>query len=289
MSKVLIVDDNAKTRKMLSRHLKKENYAILEAENGQLALEQIRAELPEVVLLDVMMPGMSGFDVCQHLRKTPQHELVYIIMLTALTGNDDKVEGLDLGADDYVIKPFDISELLARIRVGERTVIKKREAIIDELTKAYNKNYFNLYLTQEVGRSERYKRDLSLIITDIDYFKKVNDTYGHLVGDKVLKEVAQVLIQQCRGSDIMARWGGEEFVFLLPETNLAKGQRVAERICQTIATHIFEEVQHITMSFGVASLTTDGYDLLKRADKALYKAKQNGRNCVVTDESSFGI
>jgi diguanylate cyclase (GGDEF)-like protein len=282
MSKILIVDDNAKTRKMLHRHLKKENYEILEAENGQFALEKIRAELPEVVLLDVMMPDMSGFDVCQQLRKTPQHELVYIIMLTALTSNENKIEGLDLGADDYVIKPFDIYELLARIRVGERTVTKKRDAIIDELTKTYNKTYFNMYIAQEINRSERYHHELSLIIADIDYFKKVNDNYGHLVGDKVLKEVAQVIIQQCRVSDLVARWGGEEFVILLPETDLENGKLVAERICQAIATHTFEEVQHLTMSFGVATLATDGNNLLERADTALYQAKKSGRNRVVT-------
>jgi two-component system, cell cycle response regulator len=288
MSKILIVDDNVKTRKMLRRHLIKEGYEVSEAENGKMTLEKIRDELPEVVLLDVMMPDMTGFDVCQQLRKTPQYELIYIIMLTALTGSEYKIEGLDKGADDYVTKPFDISELFARIRVGERTAIKKREATIDGLTKVYNRNYFEMYLAQEVSRTKRYKRELSLIITDIDYFKRINDTYGHLTGDTVLQEFAQIMMQQCRRSDLIARFGGEEFIILLPETPLKGGIIVAERMCQRIAAHTFQEVEHITASFGVASLITDGdgREMLRRADSALYQAKNNGRNQVVIDNKT---
>jgi diguanylate cyclase (GGDEF)-like protein len=286
MSKILIVDDNVKTRKMLCRHLIKMGYEVSEAESGQIALEIIRDELPEVVLLDVMMPDMTGFEVCQQLRKTPQYELIYIIILTALTDNEYKIECLDQGADDYVTKPFDISELLARIRVGERTAIKKREATIDGLTKVYNRNYFEMYLAQEVSRAKRYKRELSLIMTDIDYFKKINDNYGHLVGDMVLQEVAQMLMQQCRRSDLVARFGGEEFLMLLPETPLEGGIIVAERMCQRFANHNFPDIDMITASFGVASLIKDGRDLLRRVDSALYIAKKKGRNQVVVDEES---
>lgn len=287
MSKILIVDENIKTRKMLHRHLTKGGYEVSEAENGQIALEKIRDELPEVVLLDVMMSDMTGFEVCQQLRKTPQYELIYIIMLTALTGSKDKIEGLDKGADDCVTKPFDISELFARIRVGERTALKKREATIDGLTKIYNRNYFDMYLAQEVSRAKRYERELSLIMADIDFFKQINDTYGHLTGDTVLQEFAQILMQQCRKSDLIARFGGEEFIILLPETPLKGGIIVAERMCERIATHIFQEVEHITASFGVANLITDrdGRELLRRADSALYQAKKNGRNQVVVDKT----
>jgi diguanylate cyclase (GGDEF)-like protein len=290
MSKILIVDDNVKTRKMLRRHLTKGGYKVSEAENGKVALEKIRDELPEVVLLDVMMPDMTGFEVCQQLHKTPQYELIYIIMLTALTDSEYKIEGLDNGADDYVTKPFDISELFARIRVGERTTIKKREATIDGLTKVYNRNYFDMYLAQEVSRSKRYKRELSLIITDIDHFKQVNDTYGHLTGDTVLQEFTQIIMQQCRKSDLIARFGGEEFIILLPETPLEGGIIVAERMCQQIATHTFQEAEHITASFGVANLIMDrdGRELLRRADCVLYKAKKNGRNQVVVDNKEKG-
>jgi len=285
MSKILVVDDNLNTRKMLCRHLTKSGYEVSETDRGKIALEKIKEELPEVILLDVMMPDMTGFEVCQQLRKTPQYELIYIIMLTALTDSKYKIEGLDKGADDYVTKPFDISELLARIRVGERTAIKKREATIDGLTKVYNRNYFDMYLAQEVSRAKRYKRELSLIITDIDLFKNINDTYGHLTGDTVLQEFTQIIMQQCRRSDLVARFGGEEFIILLPETPLKGGTIVAERMCERIDAHIFQEVKHITASFGVASLITDrdGRELLRRADSALYKAKKNGRNQVVVD------
>jgi two-component system, cell cycle response regulator len=287
MSKILIVDDNLKTRKMLRRHLIKNGYEFIEAENGQKALESVKKHLPEVVLLDVMMPDMTGIEVCQQLRQTPQYELIYIIMLTALTSSEQKIEGLDQGADDYMIKPFEVPELLAHIRVGERTVTKKREATIDGLTKTFNKSYFNMYLAQEVNRAQRYKHHLSLIISDIDHFKKINDTYGHLVGDTVLQAVAQLIMQQCRRCDLVARFGGEEFVILLPETPLEGGKIAAEKIRQAIASHPFEQVQHLTSSFGVASLTQniDGRDLLHQADSALYSAKQNGRNQVVIFEN----
>jgi len=289
MSKVLIVDDNLKTRKMLRRHLLKNGYETLEAENGHVALESVKENLPEVVLLDVMMPDMTGIEVCQKLRQTPHYELVYIIMLTALTSSEQKVEGLDQGADDYITKPFDVYELMAHIRVGERTVIKKREATIDGLTKAFNKSYFNMYLAQEVNRTQRYKRHLSLIMSDIDHFKKINDTYGHLVGDSVLQAVTQIIMQQCRRSDLVARFGGEEFVILLLETPLEGGKTAAEKIRQAIASYTFEKIQSLTMSFGVASLTTDidGQELLHQADVALYEAKKNGRNQVVVFQNSL--
>lgn len=285
MGKVLIVDDNSKTRRMLRRHLTKANYDVSEAEDGNMALEKIETDLPDVVLLDLMMPGMSGFEVCKRLRSVPQSDLIYIIMLTGMTTDEHKVQGLDIGADDYVTKPFNVDELLARIRVGLRTVEKKRHAVIDPLTKLYNKSFFETYLAQEVGRAWRHQHQLSLIMGDIDHFKNINDTYGHLKGDAVLVEMGKILRQYCRQSDIPVRWGGEEFAILLPETDLAGGRNLAERIRQAVEAHQFEGVSHITSSFGVASLKTDGQDLVKRADEALYEAKKKGRNTVISSDS----
>ena len=284
MEKILIVDDNPKTRKMLRRHLMKAGYECSEAENGEKALEEVKTNLPGVVLLDVMMPDMSGFDVCRELHNAPQGTLIYIIMLTGLTAGEDLVQGLDMGADDYITKPFDVSELLARIRVGVRTVQKKRDAVIDALTKLYNKSFFSIHLSQEVYAAERYNHPLSLIIGDIDHFKHVNDTYGHLIGDSVLIEIGLILRMHCRQSDIPVRWGGEEFAILLPETDLTGGITFAERIRQIIEFHQFEGVLQITASFGVADLKVDGQDLMHRADSALYDAKKQGRNRVVFTE-----
>lgn len=280
MARILIVDDNAQTRKMLRRHLKKFDYGVSEAENGERALEEIKDNLPDVVLLDIMMPDMSGFEVCERLRQTSQSDLTYIIMVTGVTTEEHKIQGLDLGADDYVTKPFHVPELLARVRVGLRTVQKKREAVIDQLTKLYNKHFFEMTLTQEISRAQRYQQHLSLVIGDLDHFKEVNDTYGHLTGDKVLRELGKIIRHYCRQSDIPVRWGGEEFAILLPETDLAGGEALAERIHQTIGTYQFEGVPHITASFGVATLTSDAQDLLSRADAALYEAKKQGRNQV---------
>lgn len=284
MEKILIVDDSAKIRKMLRRHLRKAGYEVSEARNGEMALEEIKKKLPDVVLLDVIMPDMTGFEVCQRLRSTPQSDLVYIIMVTGVTTHEHKVEGLDKGADDYVTKPFNIDELLARIRVGIRTVKKKRDAVIDPLTKLYNRNFFDVHLGQEVSKVQRYQHPLSLIIGDIDHFKRINDTYGHLVGDIVLTEFGKILRMHCRQSDIPVRWGGEEFAILLPETGLKGGIVLAERIRQTIETYPFKDVGHITASFGVASLTGNRQELIERADSALYKAKKSGRNKVVSHE-----
>ena len=143
MNRILIVEDNPNTREMLQRHLTKAGYEVFEAENGEVALAQIKRDLPDLVLLDVTMPGMSGFEVCHKLRNTPQSELVYIIMVTAVAGIEQRIHGLDTGANDYVTKPFDIEELLARIRVALRTVTEKRDAVLDPLTKLYNKSFFS--------------------------------------------------------------------------------------------------------------------------------------------------
>jgi diguanylate cyclase (GGDEF)-like protein len=282
MNRILIVEDNPNTREMLQRHLTKAGYEVFEAENGEVALAQIKRDLPDLVLLDVTMPGMSGFEVCHKLRNTPQSELIYIIMVTAVAGIEQKIHGLDTGANDYVTKPFDIEELLARIRVALCTVSEKRDAVLDPLTKLYNKSFFSAHLAQEVSKAQRYQRRLSLIIGDIDHFKHINDTYGDQVGDAVIVEIGKILRIHCRRSDIPARWGGEEVAVLLPETDLMGGMMLAERIRQTIESYQFEGIEQLTISFGVATLTSDRHELIKRADASLSEAKKSGRNKVVT-------
>jgi diguanylate cyclase (GGDEF)-like protein len=283
MNRILIVENNPKMREMLRRHLTEAGYEVSEAENGEKALGKIKNDLPDVVLLDMMMPDMTGFQICQRLLSTPQSDLVYIIMLTPAAGTDHRVQGLDKGADDYVVKPFEIQDLLARIRIALRTVSKKRDAVIDSLTKLYNKTFFNAHFAQEVSKAQRYQRHLALIMGDIDHFKRINDTYGHLAGDAVLVEIGKILRRHCRRSDIPVRWGGEEFAILLPETDLMGGMMLAERIRQTIESHQFEGVEHLTISFGAAVLTTNREELIKRANASLSEAKRSGRNKVVSN------
>ncbi|MFK5971489.1 MAG: diguanylate cyclase [Candidatus Marithrix sp.] len=281
MEKILIVDDNNSLRKMLRLNLVKAKYETFEAENGTTALKQVKNCIPDVILLDVMMPGMTGFEVCKELRNNPKNSVIYIIMLTAMADSSDKITGLDIGADDYLIKPFEIEELLARIRVGIRSCQDKRHAIMDTLTQLYNRHFFDVHLIKEINRALRYQRKLSLIMLDIDHFKQVNDTYGHDVGDLVLTELAIILNDHCRQSDIPIRWGGEEFIILLPETDKQGAKKLAERIRCAIETYDFTIAGHQTASFGVAILVDDYQTLIKRADEALYKAKENGRNIVI--------
>lgn len=283
MNKILIVDDNEKTRTMLKRHLKKEKYEIFEAKDGFEALKIVETDTPGVILLDIMMPEISGMDVCRRIRARHDSDLFHIIMLTGVATAESKVSGLDMGADDYVTKPFDIVELLARVRVGFRSVANRKLAIIDNLTQVYNRNFFTAYLEKAIKQAYRYNHDLSLILTDIDHFKKVNDTHGHLAGDNILTEMGALLKKFCRVSDLAVRWGGEEFIIVMPETNIAGGTVLAEKIREGVAAHDFPVVPGITASFGVATLKKEGMArLLKDADEALYAAKENGRNQVVT-------
>lgn len=282
MGRILIVDDNPETRKRLQEHLVEAGYDVSEAENEEAALQTIKKLLPDIVLVDMKTPDLTDFEICQKLRNTPQNNLIYIIII--LTEAIESEGGLERVADDYVKKPVDPQELLDRIRLGLYAVEKKRSAMKDALSELYDRDFFNLYLVQEVERVQRYDRHLSLILVDIDSFQKVNETYGYLMGDVVLTEISKIVRMHCRETDIPVRWGGEEFAILLPETDLEGGIMLAERIRQAIDSHQFEDVSHITASFGVASFKTDEQNLLMRADVALHKAKHSGKNRVVSSE-----
>ncbi|MGK5094144.1 diguanylate cyclase [Deltaproteobacteria bacterium TL4] len=281
MGKILIADDNVSVRNSIRRHLKKHKFDVIEAENGLSALKQTEEEEPDLILLDVMMPEMNGFEVCQKLRENCKYQQIYIIFLSAKAKVDDKVFGLDCGGDDYLSKPFDPKELIARIQAGFRTLESKRLATYDNLTGLYNRTFFNSFLQQEVERTKRYHQHLSGILMDIDHFKQVNDTYGHFAGDQVLIHLAKILRALCRKTDVVVRWGGEEFVILMPETNKENAKLFAERTRKTIEDDEFPEVKKITASFGLACFEDYQLKFLEKADEALYQAKEGGRNQVV--------
>jgi two-component system cell cycle response regulator len=282
MERVLIVDGNPQSRTMLKQHLTQAGYETSEAETGEKAMEYIKNELPEVVLLDVMMPDMTGFQVCQQWLSTPQSDLVYIIMMSAVPEIDHKMRGFDKGADDYVAKPVDMKILLPQIQKGLEHVSEKRDTVLDSLTKLYTKPFFHDYYAQEVSRAQRYHHRLSLILGDLDHFSQLNETHGRSVGDAVLVALGGMFRKHCRRSDLPVRWGGEEFAILAPETDLMGGMMLAERIRQTIESYAFQEMGHLTISFGVATLTTNREDLIKRAEMSLKDAKKSGRNKVVS-------
>lgn len=287
--RVLLVDDSLVIQRLVQSRLSVDNFEVITASDGARALEIVSDVKPDVILLDVDMPIMNGYDTCRHLKDKPDTKLIPIIFLTAQGKTDDKVKGLDLGAIDYVTKPFDPVELRARVRSAYRMKylleLLEKKAQIDGLTGLYNRAFFDARLDQEFERARRYGLHISLVILDIDHFKRVNDTYGHVFGDEVLSEVADVLRARARSVDVVARYGGEEFVVILPEQILSGAMVVARRVrehVESLSPRFGEQIVPVTASLGVASTQQLGYTspqaLVEAADKSLYSAKQNGRN-----------
>lgn len=282
MEKILIVDNNVVTRKSLRQQLVNGGYEIAEAETGAQALEKAKNELPEVMIIEIMLPDMTGFQLCQQLVNMPQSDLMHVFMFTPVAGIDHKIRGFDKGANEYLTKPVDPQHLLNRIRIGVENARQKRESVLDPLTKLYNKNFFTAYFAQEVSRAQRYDHPLTLLLGDLDHFKRVNVAHGEATGDIVLAEVGQILRMTCRRSDLPVRWEEEMFVVLAHETDLMGGLMFADRIRQIIESHEFDGFKHLTISFGVAALKNNREELLKHAEKSLAEAKKSGGNKVVT-------
>jgi len=289
---VLVAEDNEDQMEIIKTILTKSRYRVVTAADGAEAVEQLAREPVDIALLDIMMPKMTGIEVCRKIREDPRLRNIYVIFLTALVAGEERVKGLEAGANDYITKPFYLPELLARISVGERLTHQRREmaeeAAHDPLTGLYNRRMFEERLSHEFGRAQRYGRPLSVLMIDVDGFKLVNDRYGHDWGDIVLKEVARVLREKTRKSDIPVRYGGEEFVLMLPEVALEGAAQAAEKIRQEIKELKFNPDSglsfSVTVSVGVASTSGqsygDGQAVVKDADLALYRAKKNGKNRV---------
>lgn len=301
---IVVADDDRVTREYVAGLLRGHGYTVTAVDNGQKAITACREEPCSLVLLDVVMDGLNGIDACRMLKSSAAHSFLPVILLTARSDTDSRVEGLRIGADDYICKPFDERELLAR--VGNMVRIKtmhddinaardklERLAIRDELTGLYNYRYLQSRLSEEFKRAERYKEPLSCAMLDIDHFKTFNDRFGHDIGDRVLKSVSERLIEAVREVDVVARYGGEEFLLVLPSTHLAGALTVAERVWRSVGERPFDvgdgREERITVSLGVALYPSRGVNtrdsLLKAADRALYRAKDDGRNriCVFQD------
>lgn len=307
--KILVVDDVPVNIQLLDTYLTSEGYEVISANNGQEAVDKVKTEFPDLVLLDVMMPVLDGFEVCKVLKSDAVTKFIPVIMVTALNEIKDKVKGIDSGADDFLSKPFNKLELLARVRsllrikdlndqlqekVEELEEAKeqlRQQAITDGLTDLYNYRHFKEQLLMELSRAKRHSLNISLIMLDIDHFKHYNDTNGHPAGDVVLRELAQLLKNNIRSIDIAVRYGGEEFALILLETGKSAAKIVAEKIRKLVEEHRFEfeETQpegRITISTGVATFPDDAQDfdsLVKIADNRLYLAKQAGRNVIFAD------
>jgi two-component system, cell cycle response regulator len=292
--KILIAEDDPISRRILEATLVKWGYKVMVASDGGEAWEIIQQpESPNLIISDWMMPRMDGLALCREIRNMEKSEYIYFIILTAKGEKRDIIEGLESGADDFLTKPFNQEEMKCRIQIGERIIKLERRimelANTDPLTGLLNRRAFMDRMEQEMSRAQRGKKPLSLILADIDFFKSVNDTYGHQIGDLVLKRFTGQLTSSTRPYDFLGRYGGEEFVVCLPGTDGLQAASVAERMRRQI-----EDMEimlpddsrsiRITASFGVACYSIGSgknVDLLiKRADDALYLAKNKGRNCV---------
>ena len=296
MTKLLIIDDSPESLAIAKARLAKENVEIVCAGSGVAGLEMAQRENPDLILLDLDMPEMSGFEVCRALKADPDLCMVPVLFLTGSTTAEDKIRGLDLGAVDYVTKPFDAFELRARVRAALRTKhlqdLLIEYAHVDPLTGLPNRRALLECLQREWARIERHGGELSFVMADVDHFKRVNDRYGHPVGDKVLEEVGRAIAKQCRELDLPARYGGEEFAIVVPDEAAGRARNLAERCRQAVAeirVPAGAEMAMATASFGVADATglSSPDALVKRADEALYAAKRAGRNrvCASGDET----
>lgn len=313
-AKVLIVEDSEPQRQALAKALQVRGYEVREAAGGLEALAAIRTEPPDVVILDVVLDGMDGYSVCRWLRLGERTREIVVIMLTVKGEVKERVEGLHVGADDYIPKPFDVDELEARMFAAlrgrnARVELRARNtelegmltrtehlAMTDALTGVFNRRRFTDVLGREWATARRYEHPLSLLLIDLDRFKALNDGHGHAAGDETLKQIA-VLIAGCiREVDVCARYGGDEFVVLLPHTPSERATVVAERMRDQLArtaTGWTGEARNITLSIGIASSADLSLgspdDLIEASDRALYEAKRLGRDRVVlAQEGALG-
>ena len=288
---LLIIDDSEMNIVILKRMLTRD-YNVISAKTGNKGIEEANAHVPDIIILDVIMPGMDGYETITELKKSEVTGHIPVIFITGLNSAEDEEKGLALGAADYIIKPF--SEAVVRLRVHNQIrmldYIRTIENLMmtDQLTKMPNRRSFDERLQAEWKRAKRKQSPVSILIIDIDYFKKYNDAYGHPQGDVVLQSIAQVFMNTIRDSgDFAARWGGEEFIVLLPETNLTDAMTVAERVrfnVEQMDVVRGAETDKVTVSIGVNTQIPDEKMLIKDfihyADDALYNAKKEGRNRV---------
>jgi diguanylate cyclase (GGDEF) domain len=309
--KILVVDDHEDNVEVLRARLESRGYEVEGAMSGQEALDTVSRWCPDLVLLDVMMPDMDGLEVVKRLKADPTLPFIPVIMQTALDSTERLVAGLEAGADDYVTKPINFAELEARVRVFLRIKrlqqdLAEREkelsemndkllriSLTDGLTGVDNRRALEQRLHEMFEHSLRLHEPISVVMCDIDHFKKVNDTYGHAAGDEVLKQFAHILSEEAREIDRVGRYGGEEFLLLLPGTVLDAAVTFSERLRERVDAHTFSYeggTLKRTVSFGVASWPHPkirGREaMLKAADDALYVAKETGRNRVVRFDST---
>jgi diguanylate cyclase (GGDEF)-like protein len=295
--RLLIVDDSPDNLEILGTRLRFRGYAVETAAGGREALARVARRPPDLILLDVMMPDLDGFEVARRIKRDPSLPFIPIILVTARDSTEDKVAGLDAGADDYLTKPINFPELEARVRsmlrikelqdeLGEKNRELEQLSISDGLTGLFNHRHLQDVVHEEFERARRTGEPLSVVMLDLDHFKRVNDLYGHPAGDRVLQDLAEILRHTAREIDKLGRYGGEEFLAVLPDTEPEAAAIFAERVRERVAHHLFPvgrgEPLRLTVSCGTATYPHPGvynpWTLVQRADQAMYAAKAAGRN-----------
>lgn len=295
--KVLVAEDDLTSRTILTAILQKWGYEVVSAVDGEQALELLQqADAPRLALLDWSMPGLSGVEVCSSLRQNQDHDSIYIIILTAKSEKKNIVEGLNAGANDYIVKPYDNDELQARMNVGRRMVEIQSElenakrALIhevmhDSLTGVYNRKAILNMLKNELSRTRRNDETLGVGMCDLDHFKRINDKYGHQTGDEILKGFTNLINANLREYDLIGRYGGEEFLIILPACGDPEKNKNFNRLCELVScSKIKTRSGDISVTVSIGVTQSDGNDkidkILTEADNALYRAKDMGRNRV---------
>jgi len=296
---VLIVDDEEYIVRSLQHILKKEGYGVYSASNGLEALNLLKSLKPSLIILDIQMPDLDGFELCKKIKSDERTRSIPVILLTAqYLEVNDKITGLNLGADDYMTKPFNTRELLARVRAKIRILeltqtLKEHNqelqelSITDSLTGLFNRRFFDFHSTEELHIAAREGKSVACLMMDIDDFKRINDSFGHQAGDFLLKEIARILKSHFRRPSLLARYGGEEFVVLVSGLDIKSAEKRAEMIRKILQNQNFTYKNYemaVTLSFGIATCPPIPYeaqkDLIDAADAALYEAKKRGKNRV---------
>lgn len=297
-ARVVAIDDSEDVHRLLTARLRQEDLELVSARDAEAGLHRVREAPTSLVLLDLDMPGMDGFEALRLLKESPQTVNVPVIVLSGIASAQDKVVAFDLGAHDYVTKPFDMTELRVRIRAALRlnflVAMLAQRAQLDGLTGLWNRAYFDNRVQEEISRIQRHADPISMAFFDADHFKSINDTFGHPAGDVVLQGIARTLQSEIRQTDIACRYGGEEFVVIMPKTTVEEAKISCERIRGAIESINWARhpERKVTVSIGVAGSNgpsgLSAASLVEAADQCVYAAKSAGRNRVIARDLSTG-
>ncbi|HHW23771.1 MAG TPA: response regulator [Clostridiaceae bacterium] len=294
--KILIIDDDTAVLKLLENAFTLEGYKVYICDDSVAAMENIAAIKPNIIILDIMMPEMNGYEILEKIRSKPEYADIYIIILSSKSDVADRIQGIKAGADDYITKPFAIGEAIARVEmIMRRSKYYKEKLLKDCLTGAYSRYYFNLRISEETERYRRSGTIFSIALLDMDHYKEINDQFGHYAGDLVLKELAAFIGRNIRKSDSIYRYGGDEFIIIFPGTDCNKAYEIIERLRKEFVNKpvsINGKELYVTFSAGIKQITgkeKSVEQLVIDADKAMYQAKKSGRNKVMIYEEEMGF